>query len=51
MIFDFLLTAGAIWVMCFALGLLGVTVVFSWKMTFAIWLIIAVIRVLFSKKG
>ena len=48
---NFLFTAAAIWVLCFALGLLGVTITFSWKVAFAIWLIIQVIRFFFPKRG
>lgn len=44
MIVDFLLTAGIVWLVCFAFGL-----VFSWKMVLGIWAIIAILHSIFSK--
>lgn len=43
-ILDFLLTAGAVWLVCFAFGL-----VFSWKIVLGIWAIIAVLHSIFGK--
>ena len=41
----FLLTAGMVWVGCYALGLLGIcSIEFSWQLAFGIWLLLAVIK-------
>lgn len=44
----FFITAGLVWVGCWALGLLGVAVAWSWKLTLAIWLLVLVIKALFG---
>ena len=43
---SFLATAGLVWVGCWAFGLLGVTVAWSWTLTLAIWLLVMVIKAL-----
>lgn len=41
---SFLVTTGLVWVGCWALGLLGVTVAWSWTLSLAIWLLAMVIK-------
>lgn len=54
---SFLITAGLVWLLCWLLPAIGViaigtfTIVFSWKLTLAIWLIIALLRPIFSSTG
>lgn len=56
---SFLLTAGLVWLTCWLLPALGVatigtlTIVFSWKLAFLVWLILLLLRSIFSacKKG
>lgn len=45
---SFLVTAGLVWVGCWALGLLGVTVAWSWTLALGIWLLVMVIKALFG---
>ena len=45
--FSFLLTAGLVWVACWALALVGVVVVWSWKLAFVVWILVMVARALF----
>lgn len=45
--FSFLLTAGLVWVACWALALAGVVVVWSWKLAFVVWILVMVARALF----
>lgn len=51
---SFLMTAGFVWLLCWLLPTLGITaigtfvIVFSWKLALAIWLIIALLRSIFS---
>lgn len=45
---DFLITAGLVWVACWALALVGVIVVWSWKLSFVIWILEMIIRILFK---
>lgn len=46
--FSFLVTAGLVWVACWALALIGIVVVWSWKLVFAIWILAMVIKALFG---
>ena len=51
---SFLLTSGFVWLLCWLLPAIGIvaigtfTIVFSWKLALAIWLIIALLRSIFS---
>lgn len=45
---SFLVTAGLVWVACWALALMGIVVVWSWKLAFAVWILAVIIRTLFS---
>lgn len=44
--FSFLCTAGLIWLICWAFGL-G----FSWKITFGIWLVLILARMVFKNSN
>lgn len=44
----FLITAGVVWLGCFLLGLIGVTVVFTWKLAFVVWALCALVKFLFG---
>lgn len=44
--FDFLLTAGLVWVACWLLGLIGITVVWTWLLAFVVWGISKVIKLI-----
>ena len=46
--FSFLVTAGLVWVACWALALAGVIVVWSWKLSFVVWILAMIIRALFK---
>mgnify|MGYP006386397717 CR=1 FL=1 len=54
---DFLFSAGVVWLLCWLLPAIGITaigtftIVFSWKLALAIWLIIALLRSIFSSTG
>ena len=56
---SFLLTSGLIWLLCWLLPAIGITAIgtftiaFSWKLALAIWIILALLRSIFSvgKKG
>lgn len=56
---SYLLTAGFVWVLCWALPAIGITViggfviVFSWKLALAVWVVLLLLRSLFtvSTKG
>lgn len=56
---SFLLTSGLVWLICQLFSALGVatigtlTIVFSWKLALLVWLIILLLRSIFSacKKG
>ena len=56
---SFLLTAGLVWLICGLFSALGVatigtlTIVFSWKLALLVWLILLLLRSIFSacKKG
>nr|DAG20816.1 MAG TPA: hypothetical protein [Caudoviricetes sp.] len=51
---SFLITAGLVWLLCWLLPAIGIatigtfTIVFSWKLALAIWLVIALLRSIFS---
>ena len=51
---DFLFSAGLVWLLCWLLPMIGITaigsiaIVFSWKLALVIWLIIALLRSIFS---
>lgn len=55
----FLLTSGLIWLLCWLLPAIGITaigtftIVFSWKLALAIWIILVLLQSIFSvgKKG
>lgn len=44
----FLFTAGLVWVACWALALVGVVVVWSWELSFVVWILVGIIRALFK---
>lgn len=56
---SFLLTSGLIWLLCWLLPAIGITaigtftIVFSWKLALAIWIILALLSTIFpsGKKG
>lgn len=54
---SFLITAGLVWLLCWLLPAIGIvaigsfTIVFSWKLALAIWLITALLRPIFSSVG
>ena len=54
LVVSFLITAGLVWLLCWLLPTIGIvaigtfTIVFSWKLALAIWLIIALLRSIFS---
>lgn len=48
LVVDFLLTCGLLWLITVALGWIGITVVFSWKIACAVWIIIICLRLLFK---
>lgn len=57
--FSFLFTSGLVWLICQLFSALGIatigtlTVVFSWKLALLVWLILLLLRSIFSacKKG
>lgn len=57
LVVSFLTTAGLVWLLCWLLPAIGIvaigtfTIVFSWKLALAIWLIIALLRGLFVRKS
>lgn len=57
LVVSFLITAGLVWLLCWLLPAIGIaaigtfTIVFSWKLALAIWLIIALLRSIFSSIG
>lgn len=53
LVVSFLITAGLVWLLP-AIGIVAIgtfTIVFSWKLALAIWLIIALLRGLFVSKS
>ena len=57
LVVSFLITAGLVWLLCWLLPAIEIvaigtfTIVFSWKLALAIWLIIALLRGLFVSKS
>lgn len=51
---SFLLTSGLIWLLCWLLPAIGITAIgtftiaFSWKLVLAVWIILALLRSIFS---
>lgn len=51
---SFLLTSGLIWLLCWLLPALGITaigtfvIVFSWKLALAVWIVLLLLRSLFT---
>ena len=51
---SFLLTSGLVWLLCWLLPAIGITaigtfvIVFSWKLALAIWIILVLLRSIFS---
>ena len=58
-VISFLIVSGLIWLLCWLLPAIGITaigtftIVFSWKLALAIWIILALLQSIFSvgKKG
>ena len=56
---SFLLTSGLIWLLCWLLPAIGITAIgtftiaFSWKLALAVWIILGLLKSIFSvgKKG
>lgn len=54
LVISFLFTAGLVWLLCWLLPAIGIltigtfTIMFSWKLALAIWLIVALLRSIFS---
>lgn len=59
LVFSFLCTSGLVWLICQLFSALGIatigtlTIVFSWKLALLVWLILLLLRSIFSacKKG
>ena len=47
----FIISAGLTWLGCFALRLLGVTVAFSWKSAFGVWILVIIFNFITKSKG
>ena len=47
LVLEYLLTAGLVWVACWALGLLGITVVGSWTLALGAFVLVEIFRILF----
>ena len=51
--FDFLCTAGLVWLFCWLLPAIGIAsigsfvIAFSWKLVLVVWLIVAILRSIF----
>lgn len=54
---SFLMTAGLVWLLCWALPAIGVvaigsfTIVFSWKLALIVWVILGLLRSVFGRGG
>lgn len=54
LVVSFLLTSGLIWLLCWLLPAIGITAIgtftiaFSWKLALAVWIILALLRSIFS---
>lgn len=44
---EFLIISGLAWVACWALGLLGITVVWSWTLALGVFVLVELIRIIF----
>lgn len=44
---DFLLTALVLWVVTWALSLVGGTIAFSWLLAFVVWVVLKCIKIIF----
>lgn len=60
LVISFLMTAGLVWVLCWALPAIGIvaigsfTIVFSWKLALVVWVIMFLLQSIFmggSKNG
>lgn len=59
LVISFLLTSGLIWLLCWLLPAIGITAIgtftiaFSWKLALAVWIILGLLKSIFSvgKKG
>lgn len=45
---DFLVTAGLVWLGCWALGLMGFTIVWTWALAFGFWVLSKVLQIIFK---
>lgn len=51
--FDFLFSAGLVWLLCWLLPAIGIisigsfVIAFSWKLVLVVWLIVAILRSIF----
>lgn len=54
---SFFMTAGLVWLLCWALPAIGVvaigsfTIVFSWKLALIVWVILGLLRSVFGRGG
>lgn len=54
---SFFVTAGLVWLLCWALPAIGIvaigsfTIVFSWKLALIIWVILGLLRSIFGRGG
>lgn len=46
-VLEFLIIAGLSWVACWALGLLGITVVWTWTLALGVFVLVELIRIIF----
>lgn len=46
-VLEFLIIAGLSWVACWALGLLGIAVVWTWTLALGVFVLIELIRIIF----
>lgn len=54
---SFFITAGLVWLLCWALPAIGIvaigsfTIVFSWKLALIVWIILGLLRSIFGRGG
>lgn len=54
---SFFVTAGLVWLLCWALPAIGIvaigsfTIVFSWKLALIVWVILGLLRSIFGRGG
>lgn len=54
---SFFITAGLVWLLCWALPAIGIvaigsfTIVFSWKLALIVWVILGLLRSIFGRGG